>query len=160
MSALRLSATVLSATLAVAQVSFAQSLPFSLFERYLDSLREQAGIPGLSAAIVQGQRVVWEHGFGVLDVDSTAPALPDTPYPVGDLTQTFAAVLLGQCVERGELDIDDPIRNWTNAVQEHSATVRHVLAHASDGSARAGFRSRDRIPLPEVVRSCLLQHRG
>lgn len=121
-------------------MSSAQSLSFSLFGRYLDSLREQAAIPGLSAAIVQGGRVVWEEGFGVLDIDSAAPALPDTPYPVGDLTQTFAAVLLAQCVDRGTLDIDSPIRVWTAAIEEREATVRHVLAHASDGRARGGFR--------------------
>ena len=32
------------------------SLPISLFERYVEGLRQQAGIPGMSAAIVQNGR--------------------------------------------------------------------------------------------------------
>ena len=42
----------------------AQALPFLLFERYLDPLRIQAGIPGLSAVILQDDQVVWERGLG------------------------------------------------------------------------------------------------
>ena len=37
----------------------AQSLTFTLFERYLESLREQAGIPGMSALVLQDGVVVW-----------------------------------------------------------------------------------------------------
>ena len=41
-----------------------QELTFSLFERYIDALRVQANIPGMSAAIVQDERVTWNAGFG------------------------------------------------------------------------------------------------
>jgi CubicO group peptidase (beta-lactamase class C family) len=117
----------------------AQSLAFSLFERYLDSLRQQAGIPGLSAAIVQERRIVWEAGFGHQDVEASLPARPDTPYPVLGLTETLTVVLLGQCVERGRLNVDESIRQWAPQIPEPGATVRHVLAHASDGAMRGGF---------------------
>jgi CubicO group peptidase (beta-lactamase class C family) len=59
-----------------------RSLPISLFERYLESLRQQAGIPGLSVAIVQNGQLVWEAGFGFQDVDGLVRATPDTVYPV------------------------------------------------------------------------------
>ncbi len=39
------------------------------FEDYLQSLASQAGIPGLSAIIVDDRRVIWERGFGYQDVD-------------------------------------------------------------------------------------------
>jgi CubicO group peptidase (beta-lactamase class C family) len=129
---------VLLATLALQRGTDAQgvgqSLPFTLFERYLESLRQQAGIPGLSAAIVQNRRIVWERGFGLQDVESSIAATPNTPYLVGDLTQTFAAVLLVQCVERGTLELDEPMRKWTSAIPEPGATVRQVLAHDSNAA--------------------------
>ena len=108
---------------------------FSLFERYLDSLRQQTGIPGLSAAIVQGGKVLWERGFGQRDIESNSAAQPDTPYPIGGLTQSFAAVALGQCVENGTLDIDEPVQRWTSAVPG-GVTSRQLLAHASTGTFR------------------------
>jgi CubicO group peptidase (beta-lactamase class C family) len=130
---------VLLATLGWAGDSSAQSQP-SLFERYLDALRQQAGIPGLSAAIVENGSIVWERGFGLRDVENTLPALPDTPYPIADLTEPFAAVLLAQCVERGALEWDAPMRRWTSRIPEASATVRHVLTHSSAGTPGAAFR--------------------
>jgi CubicO group peptidase (beta-lactamase class C family) len=118
----------------------AQSLAYSLFERYLDSLRQQAGIPGLSAAIVQGGHVVWEAGLGQQDIEGGISAAPHTPYPVLGLTETFTVVLLGQCVDSGHLDVDQSIRRWAPQIPEPGATIRHVLAHASDGAMRGGFR--------------------
>lgn len=140
MRGLKHSLLVLLAAVALTQVTAAQPLAFALFERYLGSLRQQAGIPGLSAVIVQGQRIVWEAGMGSREVEGSLPATPDTPYPIGDLSQTFAAVLLGQCMESGRLDIDEPLRQWSTAIPEANATVHQVLSHASDPSARGGFR--------------------
>ncbi|MGE3473054.1 MAG: serine hydrolase, partial [Vicinamibacterales bacterium] len=64
----------------------AQGLPFTLFERYLDSLRQETGVPGLSAAIVQDGREVWEVGLGKQDIENNIFARPDTPYLIGQLT--------------------------------------------------------------------------
>jgi CubicO group peptidase (beta-lactamase class C family) len=118
-------------TLPAGRGSEGQDLRFLQFERYLESLRQQAGIPGLSAAIVQNRRIVWEGGFGLQDVDGRILAAPDTPYLVADLTATFAATLLMQCVEQGTVHLDDPIRQWAPAAAEPGARVYDVLAHAS-----------------------------
>lgn len=126
--------------LALAPGADAQTAPGSLFERYLESLRMQAGIPGLTAAIVQDGRTVWEGGFGYRDVENLLPAFPDTPFPVADLTQTFAATLLLQCAERGELELTAPVAGWTTSVPEASAEVRHVMAHASEGAPGSTFK--------------------
>jgi CubicO group peptidase (beta-lactamase class C family) len=116
------------------------ALPFGLFERYLEALREQTSVPGLSALIVSNGRVEWEKGFGFQDLEASIPATPDTPYPVGSLTQTFATVVLGLCAERGQLGIDEPIRRWAPDFPV-AVTVRHLLAHASEGApAGATYR--------------------
>ena len=109
----------------------AQNIAFSLFERYLESLRQQAAIPGLSAVIVQDGRVDWERGFGFRDVENSLAAFPDTPYPIADLTQTFASVLLMQCAEHGTLRLDDPLAVWA---VPNGATVRQTLAHSTSAS--------------------------
>ncbi|MFN2446409.1 MAG: serine hydrolase domain-containing protein [Vicinamibacterales bacterium] len=157
MRASRLLIFVLAATAALGQRSAAQPIAFPLFERYVESLRQQTGIPGLSAAIVQGGRIVWEAGLGSRDVEGALPATPDTPYPIGDLTQTLATVLLGECADSGRLDIDAPIGQWSTSIPEASATVRQVLAHASDSAARGGFRyDRGRFAaLTLVAEACL-----
>lgn len=114
----------------------AQGLVQALFEQYLESLRRQANIPGISATIVHGGRIVWEKGFGYQDVDRSIGAQPDTPYPVGGITQAFSATLLLQCMEDGELDLDTPMRTWAPNISDAGATVRQVLSHTSTGSYR------------------------
>lgn len=139
MRALRTGVVALLAVLALAPRPAAQGLSYSLFERYLDSLREQTFVPGLSAVIVQGRRVVWEAGLGKQDIEKSVTARADTPYLIGDLTQTFGAAVLGLCVERVGLDLNDPVRRWTSEITEDRATVRHVVAHASSGSPGERF---------------------
>ncbi len=116
----------------------AQALPFLLFERYLDPLRIQAGIPGLSAVILQDNQVVWERGFGLRDIEAGLPATPDTPFAIADLTQTVTATLLLHCTERGLVDLGQPLRDFLPAAEAPETTLRQLLTHAAPGAL--GYR--------------------
>ena len=108
-----------------------QSLPVALFERYLESLRQQAGIPGLSAGIMRNGQLVWDNGFGYQDVEGLVRATGDTPYPLLDLTQALSStVLLQQCLELRYLDLSDRVRRWNSQFNEDNTTVAQLLAHA------------------------------
>ena len=50
----------------------AQVIVYEVFGAYLDSLRDQAGIPGLAAAIVDSNGIVWERAYGRQDVGRLA----------------------------------------------------------------------------------------
>lgn len=107
--------------------------PFSAvrFEQLLESLRQQAGIPGLSAVIVQDGRIAWEKGFGHADVERTIAARPDTPYPVGGATASAAAGLLLDCADRGRVDLDERVIVSLPSFDEPSTTWRQVLSHTT-----------------------------
>ena len=83
-----------------------------ILDAYLEALRQQAAIPGLSAAIVKDGVVAWERGYGFQNVDARIRATPDTPYYVADLSQTLASVLLLECVEQRHLDLDTPVGSY------------------------------------------------
>jgi CubicO group peptidase (beta-lactamase class C family) len=108
------------------QAAGAQSFAFSILERYFEQLRQTAGIPGMSAVVVYDGNIAWRHGFGHSDVDSVIAARDDTPYLIGDLTQTFAALMVMQCVERGSLRLDDRVPGTGDV------TVRQALAHVTN----------------------------
>jgi CubicO group peptidase (beta-lactamase class C family) len=111
----------------------APPLSFSLFERYLDSLREQAAIPGISFALIQ-RGVIWPRGIGKQDLESNTSATPDTPYSIGGLSQTLgAAMLLRTCLESDTLELTDPVVRWVPDYPDSTTTVAQLLTHTTTG---------------------------
>lgn len=138
MRTLKALGVALVAAAVLAPHTAAQSLPISLFERYLESLRQQAGIPGLSAAILQNGRLVWDGGFGYRDVESFERATADTPYPILDLSQAVSStLLLHECLEQRYLEVTDRVRRWSPQYPEVNTTVAELLSHAAPDR---GFR--------------------
>jgi CubicO group peptidase (beta-lactamase class C family) len=117
----------------------AQGLTFALFARYVEALRQQAGIPGLAVSIVRNGQIVdeWQRGFGVARVEGAVPVTPDTPFSLGDVSQTIAATLvLRHCIDRGEAELDDQVRRWSPSFPEANTTFAQLLAHNGTGGYR------------------------
>ena len=111
-----------------------QANQLSNYEAELDSIRQIAMIPGMSAAVVKGQQLIWSQGFGYADLDKQIPASQDTPYFLASVTKPFAAILFMQLVEQGELDLTDPISKYGIQVGNPDVIqVRHILSHTSSG---------------------------
>jgi CubicO group peptidase (beta-lactamase class C family) len=110
------------------------------FEQYVESLRQQTRIPGLSAAILKDHVVVWERGFGFQDLDGLVRATPDTAYHVVGLTQPLSTALVLDCVSRGRLDLGTPVRGYTDVLGESDATLAHLLTHTSDEVPGSAYR--------------------
>jgi len=152
---LSITTAVLLGTVVFAQRTEAQGLTFSLFERYLESFRVEAGIPGMSAAIVQNSIVVWERGFGRRAVESAAPAWPDTPYLIGGLSQTFGAtLLLRKCVDQWGAQIDDPVIMRSPAFGEPQTTLRDLLSHVAPGGISYQYALARFASLTPVIERC------
>jgi CubicO group peptidase (beta-lactamase class C family) len=106
--------------------------PFGILpvlDSYLEALRMQAGIPGMSAAVVRDGVILWEKGYGFQNVVTRERATPATPYLVGDASSTLAAVLILQCVEQRRLSLDTPLGQFGIDVPEPGATLRDLLSH-------------------------------
>jgi CubicO group peptidase (beta-lactamase class C family) len=128
-----------------------------VLESYLEALRLQAGIPGMSAAVVRDGEVAWDRGFGYENVAARVRATPDTPYLVGDVAETFAAVLLLQCVEQRRLTLDDPIDTYGLTAPEPSATVRQLLSHTPPVTGGFAYSPARYSHLTEVMEWCAPQ---
>ena len=126
-------AASLLALLAGASPASGQTLTFSLFERYLDSLREQAAIPGMSFAVIENG-AVWGRGLGKQDLESNTAATPDTPYNIAGLSQTLgAAMLLRTCLEGDSLELSDRVVRWVPQYPDQAATIAQLLTHTVTG---------------------------
>jgi CubicO group peptidase (beta-lactamase class C family) len=139
--------SIAAATLCLCVPLRAQELVFDRFGDYLDSLRAQIGIPGLTAAIVGVNGITWERPFGYSNVERLVGTRADTPYHVDGLTQTLTAALVLRCVEEGRLSLDS---------RAGDATIRQLLSHTSGSADAPQFLYRpDRLaPLADAVSGC------
>jgi CubicO group peptidase (beta-lactamase class C family) len=112
------------------------TLDLSLFERVIESLRIEANIPAISATIVQNGTVVWATGLGRQDVEGAVRATPDTPYPIGTLTQAIGSTLiLRKCIDQSYAEVSDRVVRWTPLYPEPFTTIGQLLSHTAPGGA-------------------------
>ncbi len=106
-----------------------------MLEGLIQEKIETNGVPGLSVAVVKGDRVVWERGFGFVDFAASAPATPSTSYLWFSMTKIVTATAIVRLAEGGKLDLDAPadeyFRGFKVVSQTTPVTVRHLLNHSS-----------------------------
>jgi CubicO group peptidase (beta-lactamase class C family) len=132
------------------------------FSDYLDALRAQAGIPGLTAAIVGTNDILWERAFGKQDLERLVATRTDTPFETDGLTQMFAATLVLRCVEDGSLSLDERIAQFNPDSPDANATIRQILTHSSDTPSGLVFAYRlERLePLASAIKAGGASFRG
>lgn len=104
-----------------------------LAQTWLEAQRAYERIPGVSAAIVHDQQVVWSGGFGQADLVSGRPAAADTIYSVCSISKLFTSVGVMQQRDAGRLRLDDPVKThlpWF-ALRRTEITIEGLLTHAS-----------------------------
>ena len=93
------------------------------------------GVPGLSIAVVKGNRVVWARGFGLADLAASTAATPRTSYLWFSMTKIATATAVVRLAEEGRLDLDAPADEYYRAFkvvsQPTPVSVRHLLGHSS-----------------------------
>ncbi len=153
----RIALAALLVSLAGTPPAFAQQeLTFSLFERYIDALRVQANIPGMSAAIVQDERITWTAGFGYSDLEHSIQARPDTPYHISGLTEALSSALLfEQCVETAHADLDERISQRVPSYSESNTTMRDLLSHKAPSSGFKYDAGRYAAGLTPLAEACV-----
>lgn len=116
------------------------------------------GVPGLSIALVDDQRVVWAQGFGFADVQRKIPADADTLFRVGSISKLFTDMAAMQLAEQGRIDIDQPLQKYLPGFApktrqpQAAITVRQLMTHHS-GLPRdrfKGFQNPEPRPFAEL----------
>ena len=58
-------------------------------------------LPGAAVALVQGNEIVFNRGFGMRDLESGEPVTPRTRFRIGSITKSMTALPLGTLVDDG-----------------------------------------------------------
>jgi methyl acetate hydrolase len=120
----------------------------------LDAYLEQtvaAGMPGIVAAVVTADGLVYAGAFGRRDVANDVPLTVDSIFRIASMTKPVTSVALMMLVEAGAVGLDDPVARYlpeytnkpvfaefdpvSKRYRERPATreitLRHLLTHTS-----------------------------
>jgi CubicO group peptidase (beta-lactamase class C family) len=117
------------------------------------------GTPGLSIAVIEGGRLAWARGYGVIDSTSRRPVTPYTLFQAASISKPLTALGALALVQSGKLDLDQDVnkylKSWKVPENEftlaHKVTLRLLLSHTA-GVADVDFPDiGPNDPLPTLV---------
>lgn len=100
---------------------------------YMEQIRNDNDLPGLSVAVAVDGAIVFSEGVGVAELDNRTPATGRTVHNVGSVSKVLAVVGLMKLVEEGRVDLDATVQAYLPYYpeKEHPITVRQILTHTS-----------------------------
>ena len=116
---------------------------------YVDGLvatqQLEHGLGALTLAIVRDDELWLARGYGMADIASQTPVVPDqTLFRIGSVSKTFTWTAVMMLVERGQLDLDADVNDYLDQFSVREAfdqpvTLRQIMHH------RAGFEDTLRL---------------
>jgi CubicO group peptidase (beta-lactamase class C family)/D-alanyl-D-alanine dipeptidase len=93
-------------------------------------------LPALSIALVDGQNIVWQQGYGFADPQAKTPVISDTIFRVGSVSKLFTDIAVMRLVERGKIDLDAPVDRYLPDFKPRNTfgklvTLRQLMSHRS-----------------------------
>lgn len=100
----------------------------SIFSRF-DSTHS----PGCALAVVQGDRIVYQRGYGMANLEHGVPITPQSIFHVASISKQFAAAAVILLAQEGKLSLDDEVRKHVPEIPDFGQriTIRHLLHHTS-----------------------------
>jgi CubicO group peptidase (beta-lactamase class C family) len=125
----------------VAGVRVAAQAPTERYRNELQPLVEdfvhQQQIPGFAIGVIQDNRLVYAHGFGVKNLaHDHDPVTPRSLFHMASITKTFVATSIMQLVEAGKINLDAPVVQYLPYFRladerYQTITVRQMVTHTS-----------------------------
>lgn len=138
-------------------ITLAQS-NVEVFDRYVESARNQWQVPGMSIVVVEDGKVLISKGYGVRQLGRDEPVNSETLFGAMSTTKAMTAIALGMLVDEGKLGWDDKVIKHLPAFRvadpylTSEITVRDLLTHnAGLGNADFLWTWTPDLPAAEVV---------
>ncbi|HSA56277.1 MAG TPA: serine hydrolase domain-containing protein, partial [Gemmatimonadaceae bacterium] len=117
--------------------------------------------PGAAIAVVVGDRIVYDRGFGTTSVERDDPVTPETLFRVGSVTKMFTGLTAVSLARAGVVDLRAPLGTYVAGLHEvlRGLTLHDLLSHmAGVTSEGADTGPHDDRALGERVRQWGAEH--
>jgi CubicO group peptidase (beta-lactamase class C family) len=90
--------------------------------------------PGCALSVMHDEAVLYEHGYGMADLEHDATIRGDTPFHVASISKQFTAAAIVLLAQKGKLSLDDEIHKYLPELGDLGApiTIRELL-HMTSG---------------------------
>ena len=119
---------------------------FTLMNVWLDAQKDYEQLPGISAAVIEDQKVLWSGAFGKANKEQNLAMTPETLCSICSISKLFTSVAIMKLYDEGKLRLDDPVSSLLpsyNLKQQFAdsgpVTVRSLLTHSSGLPREAGY---------------------
>lgn len=111
-------------------------LTAAMLDSFVRREMEDKDLPGIAVALVDGQKIVWQKGFGYSDPEAKKPVTADTVFRVGSVSKLFTDIAVMKLAEAGKIDLDAPVTNYLPEFKprnpfEKAITMRQLMSHRS-----------------------------
>ena len=106
-------------------------------EQFVPQAVRWDGAPGLTIAVGRGGKLVWQRGYGSMNLGRRAPMPADVVTRAGSMSKPYTGTAVMQLVERGALGLDEPVNKYltdfkvVNPLGDREITVRDVMTHSA-----------------------------
>jgi CubicO group peptidase (beta-lactamase class C family) len=78
-------------------------------EEFIPEIMNQTGIPGLSIALIDSARIIWQGNFGFRDTGAGAVVDDSTVFVAASFSKPVFSYLVLKLVDQGKMDLDTPL---------------------------------------------------
>jgi CubicO group peptidase (beta-lactamase class C family) len=117
-----------------------------LIEAWLDTQKDFEKLPGITAAIVNDQEIIWTGAFGYANPGNKTLMKSSTIFSICSISKLFTSVAIMKLYDEGKLRLDDRIDDllpWYNLEQKFPdsgpITIRSLLTHSSGLPREANY---------------------
>lgn len=162
----------LGVSLALLQAGCASNTANIAWEKEFDAFMQdglaKTETPGMSVAVVRGDKTVFARGYGWADIQASKMVDADTAFHVADVSKLVTATAIMMLLEQGVFQLDDKVSTYLDFPLMHPKfpdipiTFRHLLCHTSGISDAVYDKTRafsvhgdPRLPLRDFVKGYL-----
>jgi len=102
-------------------------------DRAIEAHLQSKNVPGAAIVVVQGEKVVYAHGYGAANAETKTPVTPETLFRLGSTTKLFVAAAALRLVDAGKLRLDQPIGEVVRDLSPplRILTLEQLLTHTA-----------------------------
>ncbi len=97
-------------------------------DHIIHDVMRRSGVPGIAAAVVQGDRLLYAKGFGVRDVNTRVPVNKHTVFQLASVSKSLSSTVVSGAVGRGFVKWTDPVVKY---LPDFALADPYVTAHVS-----------------------------